>query len=173
MHGRWPPPAPKQLFENVLTSYVPDDIGTCSILSAARARTPPQSNRYFDFLYFGQSFHWSTEYTCRWFKPSMIGFRPKQILIVFWQYFSYLTCGKVHSCCVEIRITRPVTSRHVASCHVISRHVVSIKIHNFIPKQATLTTYGSKFAEKGAENWHAIITNHFDVQIQDGRLQIR
>ena len=28
----------------------------------------------------------------------------------------------------------------------------SIKIHNFITKQATLTTYGSKFAEKGAEN---------------------
>ena len=49
----------------------------------------------------------------------------------------------------------------------------SIKIHNFITKQATLTTYGSKFAEKGAENRHAIITNHFDVQIQDGRLRIR
>ena len=36
-------------------------------------------------------------------------------------------------------------------------HNESIKIHNFITKQATLTTYGSKFAEKGAENWHAII----------------
>ena len=56
-------------------------------------------------------------------------FRPKKVLIVFWQYLSHLTCSRVHSCCFEIRITRHVTSCHVMSryvtpCHVMSRHVM-------------------------------------------------
>ena len=72
---------------------------------------------------------------CRFYEYPVKSFRPKKILIVFRQYLSHLTCSRVHSCCVEIRITRhvtsccvtsrPVMSRYVALCHVMSCHVMS------------------------------------------------
>ena len=72
---------------------------------------------------------------CRIYESAVKSFRPKKVLIVFRQYLSHLTCSRVHSCCVEIRIARHVTSccvtsrrvmsRYVALCHVISRHVMS------------------------------------------------
>ena len=65
-------------------------------------------------------------------------FKPKMVLIVFWQYLSHLACSRVHPCCVEIRIARHVksccvTSRRVMShyvtlCHIMSRHVTSCHV---------------------------------------------
>ena len=85
---------------------------------------------------------------CRFYESPVKSFRPKKVLIVFRQYLSHLTCSRVHSCCVEIRIARHVTSccvtsrrvmsrhvalcrimsRHVTSCHVMSRHVTSCHV---------------------------------------------
>ena len=72
---------------------------------------------------------------CRFYESPVKSFRPKKVLIVFRQYLSHLTCSRVHSFCVEIRIARHVTSccvtsrrvmsRYVALCHVMSRHVMS------------------------------------------------
>ena len=70
---------------------------------------------------------------CRFYESPVKSFRPKKVLIVVRQYLSHLTCSRVHSFCVEIRIARHVTSccvmsrrvasRHVTSCHVMPRHV--------------------------------------------------
>ena len=85
---------------------------------------------------------------CRNYESPVKSFRPKKVLIVFRQYLSHLTCSRVHSCCVEIRIARHVTSccvtsrrvmsrhvalcrimsRHFTSCHVMSRHVTSCHV---------------------------------------------
>ena len=85
---------------------------------------------------------------CRFYESPVKSFRPKKVLIVFRQYLSHLTCSRVHSCCVEIRIPRHVTSccvtsrrvmsrhvalcrimsRHFTSCHVMSRHVTSCHV---------------------------------------------
>ena len=40
----------------------------------------------------------STRYRSRRYEPSIVGFRPKNILIVFWQYLSHLTWGRVLFC---------------------------------------------------------------------------
>ena len=70
---------------------------------------------------------------CRNYESPVKSFRPKKVLIVFRQYLSHLTCSRVHSCCVEIRISRHVTSccvtsRHVASCRVMSHYVTSCHV---------------------------------------------
>ena len=75
---------------------------------------------------------------CRFYESPVKSFRPKKVLIVFRQYLSHLTCSRVHSCCVEIRIVRHVTSccvtsrrvmsRHVALCRIMSRHFTSCHV---------------------------------------------
>ena len=74
----------------------------------------------------------------RFYESPVKSFRPKKVLIFFRQYLSHLTCSRVHSCCVEIRITRHVTSccltsrrvmsRYVALCHIMSRNVTSCHV---------------------------------------------
>ena len=80
----------------------------------------------------------------RIYESPVKSFRPKKVLIVFRQYLSHLTCSRVHSCCVEIRIARHVTSccvtsRRVALCHVISRHVTSCPVmpRHFMSRHVT------------------------------------
>ena len=70
---------------------------------------------------------------CRFYESPVKSFRPKKVLIVFRQYLSHLTCSRVHSCCVKIRIARHVTSccvtsRHVALCRIMSRHFTSCHV---------------------------------------------
>ena len=76
---------------------------------------------------------WFDRCRCRFYESPVKSFRPKKVLIVFRQYLSHLTCSRVHSCCVEIRIARHVTSccvtsRHVASCRVMSHYVTSFHV---------------------------------------------
>ena len=86
---------------------------------------------------------------CRFYESPVKSFRPKKVLIVFRQYLSHLTCSRVHSCCIEIRIARHVTSccvtsrrvmsRYVAFCYVMSRHVTSCHVmsHHVISRNVT------------------------------------
>mgnify|MGYP003460703449 CR=1 FL=1 len=94
---------------------------------------------------------------CRFYESPVKSFRPKKVLIVFRQYLSHLTCSRVHSCCVEIRIARHVTSccvtsrrvmsrhvalcrimsRHFTSCHVMSRHVTSCHVMYLMSRHGT------------------------------------